>query len=102
MILLHTRFLSIVPRIVIHGRVYFRHVRCPARREDAVAEMVALRWKWYVRLAEQGKDPNQFVSKLAEFAARAVNCGRRLTGMEPAKDVLSTVAQKRHGFLVER
>jgi hypothetical protein len=70
-------------------------------REERIAEMVAIAWKWYRWLAEQGKDAAQFPSMLATFAARAVNSGRRLCGKENAKDVLSADAQKRHGFKVK-
>ena len=38
---------------------------------------------------------------LAQFAARAVRCGRRLCGQEKANDVFSSVAQRRRGFTVE-
>src|SRR5262249_56372109 len=41
------------------------------------------------------------VSALDSCAARAVNSGRRVCGHERAKDVLSPVAQRRHGFAVE-
>jgi hypothetical protein len=97
---LHAVFLSILPRIELHGRVYFRHVRCPFKREDYIAEMVALSWKWFLRLAEREKDATAFPSALATFAARAVRSGRRLAGQERAKDVLSPVAQTRHDFIV--
>jgi hypothetical protein len=98
---LQARFLSFLPRIERHGRVVFRHLRPTSLREERIAEMVALAWKWYRRLAEQGKDAAQFPSMLATFAARAVNSGRRLCGKENAKDVLSADAQKRHGFKVK-
>ena len=62
-------FLSLLPRIERHGRFYFRFLRCPHKREEAVAEMVALAWRWYVRLVKRGKDPSQFSSALASFAA---------------------------------
>jgi hypothetical protein len=98
---LQARFLSILPRIELHGRVSFRHLRCPGRRADAVAEMVALAWKWHLRLAERGKDAIQFPGTLASFAARAVRSGRRLCGQERAKDVLSPTAQRWQHFGVE-
>ena len=69
---LHSAFLSIVPRIELHGRVCFR-TRSWHDQQEAVAEMVALCWKWFVRLAHQGKDATRFPSVLATFAAR----GRR-------------------------
>jgi hypothetical protein len=50
---------------------------------------------------KKGKDATKFASALARYAARAVRCGCKLTGQEKAKDVLSSVAQKRHGFKVE-
>jgi hypothetical protein len=98
---LQSRFLSLVPRIEQHGRVFFRHLRPRSLREERIAEMVALAWKWYRRLAEQGKDAAQFPSMMATFAARAVNSGRRLCGKESAKDVLSSDAQQRHVFKVK-
>jgi hypothetical protein len=98
---LQTHFLSIMPRIRTHAEVCFRHLRCAARRADAVAEVIALCWKWYLRIVEQGKDVNEFVTTLADFAVRHVRCGRRLCGQERAKDVFSVRAQHRQGFKVE-
>jgi hypothetical protein len=98
---LQAHFLAILPRIERHARCYFRD-RGADRREDAVAETVALAWRWFVRLAERGKDARRFPSVLAMFAARAVRGGRRVCGMEAGKDVLSGLAQQRHGFRVEK
>ena len=98
----HVVFLSLLPRIERHGRFYFRFLRCPHKKEEAVAEMVALAWRWYVRLVKRGKDPSQFSSALASFAARAVNAGRRICGQEKPKDVLSFQAQRRYGFVVDK
>src|SRR5262252_4740047 len=99
---LQTRFLSILPRIELHGRISFRYLRCPALRDDAVAEVVALAWKWHLRLAERGKDATQFPSALATFAALAVKAGRRVCGRERARDVLSPSAHRQHQIKVER
>jgi hypothetical protein len=98
---LHHHFLQILPRIETHAQVYFRHLRCPGRREDAIAETVAVSWKWFLRLNEQGKNVDEFVSTLATYAARHVRSGRRLCGQERARDALSKLAQRRHGFCVE-
>jgi hypothetical protein len=97
---LHAAFLSIVPRIELHGQYAFRGVRCPQQRADCVAEVVALCWLWFVRLVGRGQDPLTFVSRLADFAARQVKCGRGLCGQEKGQDVLSGLAQRRHGFIV--
>jgi hypothetical protein len=91
---------DVLPRVEAHGRVYFRHVRCRDRKEELLAELRGLAWKWYVRLVHRGKDVLDFVSALATYAARAVNSGRRVCGHERKKDVLSPVAQRLHGFAV--
>lgn len=93
-------FLSILPRIETHARVYFRHVTCLAKNADRVAEAVALVWKWFARLAAQGRDATLFASVLASFAARAVRSGRRIAGTERAKDVMNELTQRRRGFVV--
>jgi hypothetical protein len=97
---LHARFLSIVPRIRLHGRIYFRHLRCYHRKQEALAEMVAICWAWFVRLSQLGKDPLQFPFALASFAAKQVRSGRKLTGIDKAKDVLSPRAQQEKDFVV--
>jgi hypothetical protein len=96
----HAGFMSIVPRIQLHGEIVFRGVNDPDKRDELVAEMVALCWVWFQRLAQQGKDGSQFPSALARFAAQRIRCGRRLCGREPPQDVISPRAQKLHGFSV--
>jgi hypothetical protein len=98
---LHAAFLTILPRIERHALIYFRHLRCPQRLDDAVAETLALAWLWFVRLIERGKDPQSYPMVLASYAARAVKCGRRVCNNENGKDVMSGLAQQRHGFAVE-
>ena len=46
---LHQGFLAILPRVELHARVFFRHLKCPHRKEDAVQEVVAISWKWFLR-----------------------------------------------------
>src|SRR5262245_65165402 len=97
---LHAGFLALLPRIERLARHYFRHVACPGRQADAVAEAVALAWAWYRRCAEQGRDAARFALSLALLAARAAGSGRRLCGQERAQDALSPRARWRHGFAV--
>lgn len=98
---LQRRFLALLPRIERHARIYFRHVACPVQKADCLAETVALCWKWFLRLAERGKDATPFVTVLAAFATRAVRSGRRLCGQAKAQDALNPIAQQRHGFRIE-
>src|SRR6516162_6011760 len=98
---LHASFLAIVlPRVLSHGRVCFRGITCPHRRQDAIQEMIGLAWQWHLRLAEKGKDATCFPTALASYAARAVKCGCRLPGQDRINDVLSPLAQQRHHFAV--
>jgi hypothetical protein len=99
---LQAAFLSILPRVELHAQIYFRGLKCPHRKADAVQETLAIAWKWFVRLAEKGKDPLTFPAVFASYAARAVKCGRRLCGQEKGKDVLSSLARQRHGFTLEQ
>jgi hypothetical protein len=96
---LHAAFLTILPRIELHGRVYFRHKK-PEKRDEAIAEMVALAWKSFVNCVRNGKNPLEFPMALARRAAQGVHNGRRLCGQERIKDVLSPRAQQQHNFTV--
>src|SRR4051794_35294741 len=82
-------FLTILPIIRVVACRNFRDVRCPARRDDLVAEVVALSFAWCRRLVASGRDPTTFPVALARLAVRAAACGRRLAGQERITDVLS-------------
>jgi hypothetical protein len=97
---LQVGFLAILPRIVVHAGICFRHLKCSHQKDDALAECVALAWKWYVRLQKQGKDAASFPTVLAGFAARRVRGGRRLCRKAKSEDVLTRSTQVRHGFTV--
>lgn len=94
-------FLAIRPRILTHAALVFRGVRCFHQRAEYIAEAVAVGWRWFLRLAERGKDARHFPSVLASYAARAVKSGRRLCGQLRSKEVLSELSQMRHGFRVQ-
>jgi hypothetical protein len=98
---LHARFTALLPKIELHGRIYFRHVRCPHRKAELLQDMRSLAWKWFLRLNEQGKDVSQFVITFISLLARAVNSGRRIAGLAKARDAMNPMTQKRHGFTVE-
>ena len=99
---LHAHFLEILPRVETHARIHFRHLRCPGRRDDAVAETVAVAWKWFLRLARAGARTSASSSRPWPTTPSGTSArGRRLCGQERAKDAMSPVAQRRHGFGVE-
>jgi hypothetical protein len=98
---LQAAFLAIKRRIVRHAKVWFRSIICPHRRDDCIAEVVALCWKWFRSLARRGKDAREFVSVLADYAVRAVRSGRRICAQLKPNDVLSERAQAKRGFRVQ-
>ena len=99
---LHSDFLEILPRIELHAQIRFRYLRCHAQRDDAIAEVIGVCWKWFLRIKEQGKDVNEFVSTLADYAVRHVRSGRRVCGQDRTKDVLSPRARRLNNFKIER
>ena len=98
---LQAAFLVIQPRILTHAALIFRGVRCFDQRAEYIAETVAVAWRWFLRMAERGKDARHFPSVLASYAARAVKSGRRLCGQLRSKEVLSELGQRQHGFRVQ-
>ena len=98
--ILHAAFLSILPRIETHARFSFRFWRCAQRRDDAIAEVVALCWAWFVRLVERGRDPVPLAGSLARFAVKQVRSGRKLCGKARAHDVFTAATQRDQGFAV--
>src|SRR5262249_28823513 len=55
----------------------------------------------HVTLKARGRNPAEFPSMLASFAALHVKNGRHVGGRRSSRDVLSRKAQQRHGFRVE-
>jgi hypothetical protein len=39
---LQEAFLALQPRLLLHARIVFRHVRCPQQRADHIAEVIGL------------------------------------------------------------
>jgi hypothetical protein len=98
---LQNAFLKVLPQLERYGRVVFGHLP-PSKLEESVQEMRSLAWRRFLRLAEVGKDASVFVGKFLTLVARSVRSGRRMCGQEPDQDVLSWLAQRRHGFSVQR
>lgn len=97
---LHAHFLAILPKIEAHARIMFRFIPCQDRKADMIHEAVALSWLWFTRLRDQGKNPTEFPTALAGYAARAVASGRQLCGQESSRDVLSRLARRKRQFSV--
>ena len=44
---LQASFLAMLPRIESQARIYFRAIKCTAKKADCIAEVVAISWKWF-------------------------------------------------------
>jgi hypothetical protein len=97
---IQAQFLTLLPRLHNHGQIFFRNLKCPDQKQDAIQEMVALAWKWFLRLHQRGKDVASFSMVFIFSAARAVQNGRKLCRQAKAKDVLNRTTQRRYGFTV--
>ena len=97
----HAAFLVMLPIIVRHLRIAFRHLRSEAK-EEAVAEALANACTAYQRLAKQGRAHLGFPTVLARFAAAQVADGRRVGSGQNSRDVLSPREQQKKQFRVER
>jgi hypothetical protein len=95
---LYAAFVAALPKILNVADYRFRRIPCPDTREDRVCETVALCWVWFVRLVQRGRNPERFMTALANYGAKAVHSGRRAVGLEKAKDVLSRRCRRRRGF----
>lgn len=99
---LHSRFLSIVPVVERIARQKLNYIVDHDTRADTIAEVVAVCWQWFQRLAAKGKDARRFSARLAYLAVRFVSCGRRVWGSESLRDPLSLRARRRGGFRVQQ
>jgi hypothetical protein len=87
-----------LPRLERHAQIYFRHVTCPATRDNRIAGTIAHDWRWFVRLYERGKSIDAFPMAFSFLVARAVKSGRRVTGQSKAKDIRRAVRVPPHGL----
>ncbi len=97
---LHADFNAVLPRIIRHARVMFRAIQCYHTKQDKIQEVCGHCWRWIQELHQLGKAWWTFVSRLADYACRAVRSGRRIAGMISAKDVMNEITQTRKGFYV--
>ncbi len=97
----HESFLDILPGIQCYLEHAFRFLDDDAR-EEVVAESIAKATVAYARLFERGKAEKAFPTVLGRYAAAQTRDGRCVGGTPSTNDILTTKAQQRHGYSVER
>ena len=97
----HAEFLAMLPAIRRSGQVDFRKLP-PELRHDLIAEVVANSYVAYARLVERGQAARALATPLARYAIAQVRVGRRVGSRLRIGDALSSYAQYRKQFSVER
>src|SRR6266566_4971798 len=97
----HAEFLAMLPAIRGSARIAFRKLP-PELRHDLIAEVVANSYVAFARLVERGQADRASASPLARYAIAQVRVGRRVGSRLRIGDALSTYAQFRKQFSVER
>ena len=98
---LHAAFLAMLPDIRRNALIAFRDLD-PEAKAEAVQEVTANAFVAFARLAELGKTDVAYPSVLAKYGIAQCRDGRRVGGQLNVNDVLSSYAQRRKCFSVER
>jgi hypothetical protein len=96
----HTAFLAMLPAIVTHARISFRHLD-PEAREEAVQEVVCNACRAFARLVELGKTEIAYAMPLARYGVAQTRDHRKVGGQLNIGDVLSPYCQQRKNVKVE-
>ena len=97
----HAGFLAMLPAILTHARISFRHLG-PEARQEAVQNCVCNAMIAYARLYELGKIELAYPSALARYAVAQTKDFRMVGGHLAIRDVLSPYCQTRKKIVVER
>jgi hypothetical protein len=97
----HAAFVAMLPAIRRTAQITFRKIR-PELRDELIEEVVANCYVAYARLIERGQADRALPSPLARFAIAQVRAGRRVGNRLRISDALSSYAQYRKQFSVER
>ncbi len=97
----HRQFLTMLPAIIQHAKVAFRHVR-GQDRQDKIQETVANALVAFRRLVQLKKADLAYPSVLARYAVAQIKDGRLVGGHMNVKDVSSPYCQHVKGVVLER
>jgi hypothetical protein len=97
----HAKFLAMLPAIRRTAEISFRMCR-PELRSELIEVTVAHSLVAFARLVELGREDLAFASALARFGVAQTRAGRRVGSSLNIRDIMSSYAQHRKGFHVER
>src|SRR3954470_9111884 len=99
----HAAFETRIDSIVRLAGHHFRQLG-PEAREEAIQNTLALAWKFFLRLVEQGKaEQENVISQMIGFAIKHTKVGRSLVGTDRKrpKDVLDYAKRRMRGVAME-
>ena len=94
-------FLAMLPAIIKHAKISFRHVR-GQDREDKIQEVVANALVAFRRLVQLNKTDLAYPSVLARFATAQVKDGRLVGGHMNCNDVSSDYCKRLKNIVLDR
>ena len=97
----HAEFLAMLPAIRRSAQIAFRKLP-PELRHDLIEEVVANSYVAFARLVERGQADRALAPPLARYAIAQIRVGRRVGSRLRIGDAMSTYAQFRKQFSVER
>ncbi len=97
----HRQFLALLPQIVTHAKIAFRHLN-PELRAEMVQEVVANAMQAFVRLVQLKKTSIAYAAPLAQFGIKQARDGRKVGGHLNVKDVSSSYCQRLKNVVLER
>lgn len=97
----HRPFLNMLPTIRSYAQNAFGYMDAESR-EDAVEEVIANAAVAFVRLGQLGKAKQAFPTVLTHYAIAQFHGGRKVGNRLRIGEVLSSYAQRKKGFVVER
>ena len=97
----HRQFLALLPQIVAHAKIAFRHLN-PELRAEMVQEVVCNAMQAFVRLVQLKKADIAYGSVLAAYGEKQAREGRRVGGHLNGLDVSSSYCQRLKGIVLDR
>jgi hypothetical protein len=97
----HRQFLALLPQIVTHAKIAFRHLK-PEARAEMVQEVVCNAMQAFVRLFQLKKTDIAYAAPLAAYGCRQALDGRKVGGHLNVKDVSSSYCQRVKGVVMDR
>ncbi len=97
----HRQFLALLPQIVTHAKIAFRHLK-PEARAEMVQEVVCNAMQAFVRLVQLKRTSIAYAAPLAAYGCRQARDGRKVGGHLNCLDISSSYCQRLNGIVVDR